>query len=100
MRHTASEPSAHQAASSHYQDRYIRHTNCDVRVDPNVSPAQDARFRLRPGLAGNGTVSFESANFPGHYPDRHIRHFGFQLKLDPIATATGRGDATFKVVAP
>ncbi|GGS54979.1 glycoside hydrolase family 43 protein [Streptomyces violaceus] len=128
--------------SYNYQDRYIRHTNFDVRVDPNVSPAQDAQFRLRPGLAGSGTVSFESANFPGYYlrqdgadfqlvhndgtaafaaeatfrrvagladstwssfqsynhPDRYLRHFGFQLKLDPITTATGRGDATFKVV--
>ncbi|MFC9128256.1 glycoside hydrolase family 43 protein [Streptomyces sp. NPDC057099] len=128
--------------SYNYQDRYIRHANFDVRVDPNVSPAQDAQFRLRPGLAGNGTVSFESENFPGYYlrqdgtdfqlvhndgtaafaadatfrrvagladsagssfqsynhPDRYIRHFGFQLRLDPITTATGRGDATFKVV--
>jgi hypothetical protein len=108
---------------------------------PGVSPADDAQFRLRPGLAGSGTVSFESVNYPGYFlrhanydfqlahndgssqfaadasfrqvagladstwssfqsynhPDRYIRHYAYQLRLDPITTATGRGDATFRV---
>ncbi|MFE0254708.1 glycoside hydrolase family 43 protein [Streptomyces sp. NPDC059010] len=132
---------ANRLQSYNFQDRYVRHTDFDVRIDPNVSPAEDARFRVRPGLAGSGTVSFESVNFPGYYlrhsafdfqlahndgtgqfaqdatfrqvagladstaasyqsynhPDRYIRHYGFQLRLDPITTATGRGDATFRV---
>ncbi|MDQ1033050.1 hypothetical protein QF035_010632 [Streptomyces umbrinus] len=127
--------------SYNFQDRYVRHANMDVRIDPNVSPAADSQFRLRTGLAGSGTVSFESVNFPGYFlrhagydfqlayndgttqfaadatfrkvagladaswssfqsynhPDRYMRHYGYQLRLDPITTATGRGDATFRV---
>lgn len=56
--------------SYNFQDRYVQHTNLDVRIDPNVSAAEDARFRLGPGLAGSGTVSFESVNFPGYF----LRH--------------------------
>jgi sucrose-6-phosphate hydrolase SacC (GH32 family) len=127
--------------SYNFQDRYVRHTNFDVRIDPNVSPVEDSQIRLRPGLVGTGTVSFESVNYPGYFlrhsnydfqlahndgsgqfaadatfnqvagladstwssfrsynfPDRYIRHYAYYLKLDPITTATGRGDATFKV---
>ncbi|MFJ8631894.1 glycoside hydrolase family 43 protein [Streptomyces sp. NPDC093568] len=134
---------ANRIQSFNFQDRYIRHTNMDVRIDPNVSPADDSRFRLRPGLAGSGTVSFESVNFPGYFlrhsnydfqlvhndgtpqfaadatfrqvagladsswssfqsyshPDRYIRHYAYALRLDPITTATGRGDATFRVTS-
>ncbi|WP_033318471.1 glycoside hydrolase family 43 protein [Streptomyces yerevanensis] len=129
--------------SYNFQDRYVRHANMDVRIDPNVSPAADSQFRLRTGLAGSGTVSFESVNFPGYFlrhsgydfqlayndgttqfaadatfrkvagladaswssfqsynhPDRYIRHYAYQLRLDPITTATGRGDATFRVTS-
>jgi hypothetical protein len=129
--------------SYNFQDRYVRHVNLDVRIDPNVSPAQDAQFRLVPGLANNsGYISFESVNYPGYYlrhyaydfvlapndgtatfaadatfrrvaglansgwssfqsynfPDRHIRHSNYLLRLDPITDATGRNDATFRVV--
>jgi hypothetical protein len=132
---------AQRLQSYNFQDRYVRQTGFDVRIDPNVSPAEDAQFRLRPGLAGSGTVSFESVNMPGYflrhsgfdfqlayrdgitqfaadatfrqvagladaswssfqsynYPDRYLRHYAYELKLDPITTATGRGDATFRV---
>ncbi|MGX1560987.1 glycoside hydrolase family 43 protein [Streptomyces sp. NPDC055506] len=82
--------------SYNYQDRYIRHTNFDVRVDPNVNPAQDARFRLRPGLAGNGTVSLESVNFPGYY----LRQDGTDFQLvHNDGTAAFAADATFRRVA-
>jgi hypothetical protein len=129
--------------SYNFQDRYVRHVNLDVRIDPNVSPAQDAQFRLVPGLANNsGYISFESVNYPGYYlrhyaydfvlapndgtatfaadatfrrvaglansswssfqsynfPDRHVRHSNYLLRLDPITDATGRNDATFRVV--
>ncbi|MFC9683758.1 glycoside hydrolase family 43 protein [Streptomyces sp. NPDC056948] len=82
--------------SYNYQDRYIRHSNFDVRVDPNVSPAQDAQFRLRPGLAGTGTVSFESANFPGYY----LRQDGTDFQLvHNDGTAAFAADATFRRIA-
>ena len=82
--------------SYNFQDRYVRHADYDVRIDPNVSPAQDAQFRLVPGLVGSGTVSFESVNYPGHY----LRHYGFDFRLDANdGTATFAADATFRQVA-
>ncbi|WTP63191.1 glycoside hydrolase family 43 protein [Streptomyces phaeochromogenes] len=82
--------------SYNFQDRYVRHANMDVRIDPNVSPAADSQFRLRTGLAGSGTVSFESVNFPGYF----LRHagYGFQLAYND-GTAQFAADATFRKVA-
>lgn len=83
--------------SYNYQDRYVRHANFDVRIDPNVSPAQDAQFRIRPGLAGaSGTVSFEAVNYPGYY----LRHYAYDFQLAANdGTSTFAGDATFRQVA-
>jgi hypothetical protein len=83
--------------SYNFQNRYVRHVNFDVRIDPNVSPAQDAQFRLMPGLAnGSGYVSIQSVNFPGYY----LRHVGFDLVLAPNdGTSTFAADATFRRVA-
>ncbi|MEU3664084.1 glycoside hydrolase family 43 protein [Streptomyces sp. NPDC032940] len=82
--------------SYNYQDRYVRHVDFDVRVDPNVSPAEDAQFRLRAGLAGSGTVSFESVNFPGWF----LRHAGSDLGLaHDDGTAAFAESATFRRVA-
>jgi hypothetical protein len=82
--------------SYNFQDRYVRHADFDVRIDPNVSPAEDARFRLRTGLAGSGTVSFESVNFPGYF----LRHTGFDFQLAyHDGTAQFAQDATFRRVA-
>jgi len=78
------------------QDRYVRHANYDVRIDANVSPAQDAQFRIVPGLAGaSGTISFQSVNYPGYY----LRHYGFDFRLEATdGTSTFAGDATFRQV--
>ncbi|WP_238011765.1 glycoside hydrolase family 43 protein [Dactylosporangium sp. AC04546] len=83
--------------SYNFQDRYVRHTNFDVRIDPNVSPAQDAQFRLVPGINGaSGTISFESVNFPGYY----LRHVNYDFVLAANdGTGTFAGDATFRQVA-
>ncbi|GAA1189500.1 hypothetical protein F4556_006584 [Kitasatospora gansuensis] len=87
---------AQRIQSFNFQDRYVRHTNLDARIDPNVSPADDSRFRLRPGLAGTGTVSFESVNFPGYF----LRHsnYDFQLAYYDGSTQFAQ-DATFRQVA-
>ncbi|MFI7296633.1 glycoside hydrolase family 43 protein [Streptomyces sp. NPDC050121] len=87
---------ANRLQSYNFQDRYVRHSNFDVRIDPNVSPVQDSQFRLRPGLAGTGTVSFESVNFPGYF----LRHanYDFQLVRND-GTTQFAADATFKQVA-
>lgn len=83
--------------SYNFPDRYVRHSNYDVRIDANVSPAQDAQFRLVPGLSGtSGTVSFASVNFPGYY----LRHYNYDFQLaQNDGTATFAGDATFRRVA-
>ncbi|NKE55463.1 family 43 glycosylhydrolase [Lentzea sp. PSKA42] len=82
--------------SFNVQDRYVRHANLDVRIDANVSPAQDAQFRIMPGLADSGAVSFQSVNFPGYY----LRHQNFDFVLAPYdGSATFQADATFRRVA-
>jgi sucrose-6-phosphate hydrolase SacC (GH32 family) len=87
---------AQRLQSYNFQDRYVRQTNFDVRIDPNVSPADDAQFRMRPGLTGTGTVSFESVKFPGYF----LRHanYDFQLVRND-GTAQFAADATFRQVA-
>ncbi|GAB4001026.1 hypothetical protein GCM10029992_35080 [Glycomyces albus] len=74
----------------------MRHADFDVRIDPNPSPAQDARFRLVAGLADSGGVSFESVNFPGRY----IRHYDYDLRLEADdGSGTFAQDATFHHVS-
>ncbi|GHH75354.1 glycoside hydrolase family 43 protein [Promicromonospora soli] len=87
---------AQRLQSYNFQDRYVRHTNFDVRIDPAVSPAEDAQFRPRPGLAGTGTVSFESVNLPGYF----LRHanYDFQLVYND-GSSQFAADATFRQVA-
>ncbi|MDF3150178.1 AbfB domain-containing protein, partial [Streptomyces sp. T21Q-yed] len=87
---------AQRLQSYNFQDRYVRHTNMDVRIDPDVSPADDAQFRLRPGLAGTGTVSFESVNFPGYF----LRHYNYDFQLaHNDGSSQFAADATFRQVA-
>ncbi|MGI5151589.1 AbfB domain-containing protein [Plantactinospora sp. CA-294935] len=79
-------------------DRYVRHVDHDVRIDASVSPAQDAQWRLVPGLsnAANGYVSFESVNFPGYY----LRHADYDFSLaQNDGSSTFNADATFRRVA-
>ncbi|MEU9322500.1 glycoside hydrolase family 43 protein [Streptomyces canus] len=82
--------------SYNFQDRYVRHTNFDMRIDQKVSTSEDSQFRMRTGLAGTGTVSFESVNFPGYF----LRHsaFDFQLAYND-GTTQFAADATFRQVA-
>ncbi len=49
--------------------RRIRHADFRLRLDADVSPAEDGRWRLAPALSGEqGAVSIRSVN----YPDRYI----------------------------
>ncbi len=49
-------------------DRFLRHAEFRIRADREVRPAEDARWRLVPGLAGGAdTVSFRAVNFPDHH---------------------------------
>ncbi|WP_200303391.1 glycoside hydrolase family 43 protein [Streptomyces adelaidensis] len=86
---------ANRLQSYNFQDRYVRHSNFDVRIDQNITN-DDAKFRLRPGLVGSGTVSFESVNFPGYF----LRHSGFDFQLvHNDGTSQFAQDATFNKVA-
>ncbi len=86
---------AKRLQSFNFQDRYVRHAGFDVRIDQNIT-GPDAQFRLRPGLAGTGTVSFESVNYRGYF----LRHsnYDFQLVRND-GTAQFAADATFRQVA-
>ncbi|WP_277207493.1 glycoside hydrolase family 43 protein [Isoptericola croceus] len=81
--------------SYNFQDRYWRHANYGARIDTNVSPAQDAQWRIVPGLAGTDTVSFQSVNFPGYY----LRHENYVLNLrQDDGSARFKADASFRAV--
>ncbi|GAB3003194.1 glycoside hydrolase family 43 protein [Saccharothrix stipae] len=82
--------------SFNYQDRYVRHADFDVRIDPDVSPLQDSQFRIMPGLADSSAVSFESVNYPGYY----LRHVNYDFVLASYdGTTQFQADATFRQVA-
>ena len=47
---------------------FVRHASYRLRLDQQVSPEADARWRIVPGLSGGAdTVSFRSTNFPDRY---------------------------------
>jgi len=78
--------------SQTYPDRYVRHWNYRARLDPNVTNLADSQFRIVTGLAGSGTVSLESANFPGYFL-RHRNHEIWVERND--GSALFRNDASF-----
>ncbi|MFF3499604.1 family 43 glycosylhydrolase [Streptomyces sp. NPDC003247] len=79
-------------SSYNVPDRFVRHWEYRARVEADVSPLADSQFRVVTGLAGSGTVSLESANFPGYY----LRHRNFEVWLEKNdGTAQFASDATF-----
>lgn len=80
--------------SYNFPGHFVRHANFDAGIAEQPSePYQDTEWRLQPGLADAGSVSFESVSFPGHY----LRHQGFQVKLAlNDGTAQFAQDATFR----
>jgi GH43 family beta-xylosidase len=66
----------------------------DFRLRANATPAllADSQFRIVTGLSGTGTVSLESANFPGRY----LRHRNYELWVEAgDGSAQFRQDASF-----
>ncbi|MFG1670064.1 family 43 glycosylhydrolase [Streptomyces sp. Y7] len=79
-------------SSYNLADGFVRHWEYRARVEAGVSPLADSQFRAVTGLAGGGTVSLESANFPGYY----LRHKNFEVWLEKNdGTAQFAADATF-----
>lgn len=73
----------------------IRHTGYDgyisqIGVNSAALDKLDASYFVRPGLADNRCVSFESKNVPGSF----LRHQNFRIRLLPREGQTDR-DATF-----
>lgn len=69
--------------SYNMQGNYIRHYNYQARIDENVSPVEDSKFRIVPGLADTSAISFESVNFPGYY----LRHKNDLIYLEKMMVA-------------
>ncbi|MFJ2924863.1 family 43 glycosylhydrolase [Streptomyces massasporeus] len=79
-------------SSYNFPDRFVRHYDYRARIEAGVTKLADSQFRVVPGLAGSGTVSLESANFPGYY----LRHKNFEVWLEKNDGSTRfASDATF-----
>ncbi|NUS31145.1 MAG: family 43 glycosylhydrolase [Streptomyces sp.] len=79
-------------SSYNFADRFIRHWEYRAKIEANVSPLADSQFRVVTGLAGTGTVSLESANFPGYF----LRHKNFEVWVEKNdGTSAFASDASF-----
>ncbi|MGO4428647.1 AbfB domain-containing protein, partial [Streptomyces sp. MCAF7] len=79
-------------SSYNYPDRFIRHWAYRAKIEANLSPLADSQFRVVTGLAGTGTVSLESANFPGYF----LRHKNNEVWVEKNdGTSLFAGDASF-----
>ena len=82
--------------SYNFPDRFVRHWEYRAKIEPDVTNLADSQFRIVPGLAGSGTVSLESTNFPGYY----LRHRNSQVWVDRSDGSTlFKNDASFNVPA-
>ncbi|WP_224364699.1 family 43 glycosylhydrolase [Hyalangium versicolor] len=73
--------------SYNFPSYFIRHWEFRAKLETNVTNLADSQFRLVTGLAGSGTVSLESANYPGYY----LRDRSSELWLEK-----NDGSTTFK----
>ncbi|MBU5353959.1 glycoside hydrolase family 43 protein [Paenibacillus barcinonensis] len=74
---------------------FIRHYNYQARIDSSISPAEDAQFRIVPGLANTSGISFEAINYPGYFLSNNN---GSILLVKNDGSAAFKNDATFKRV--
>jgi hypothetical protein len=73
-----------------HPDRFVQHREYRAKIEANVAPLADSQFRVVTGLTG--TVSLESANFPGYFLRRKNNEVWVE-KND--GTALFAGDASF-----
>lgn|GEM_PF-959826 len=84
-------------ALSPYDDQTIRLRHSDSAVTVTDDDAASAHWKVVPGLADIGGVSFQSRNEPG----RFLRHAGFRLWADKNDGSTVfQKDATFRYASP
>ena len=71
---------------------HVRHFEFVARVDAGVRELGDSQFRFVPGLAGAGTESIQSVDFP----DRYLRVDGATVRVDALGAGDGfAGQASF-----
>ncbi|SEU38697.1 Lysophospholipase L1 [Stigmatella erecta] len=71
---------------------FVRHQGGRGRIDTWLLPAEDAEWRVVPGLANASALSLESVAFPGHF----LRHANGELWLHPNdGSALFKADATW-----
>ena len=71
---------------------FLHHYDYRVRADASPAMLADSQFRIVTGLAGSGTVSLESANYPGRY----LRHKNYELWVEASdGSSLFRSDASF-----
>ena len=76
---------------------YLRHRDGRLQLSQNDQTAlmaEDATWRVRPGLADSSQVSFESYNIAGNY----MRHMDGVLHITGISSDLDRADATFREI--
>ncbi|WP_247673760.1 family 43 glycosylhydrolase [Micromonospora sp. C51] len=73
-------------------DRYLRHWEFRVRLEPNVTNLADSQFRIVAGLSNSAAISLESTNYPGYF----LRHRNHQIWVERNdGSNLFRQDATF-----
>ncbi|GAB3660619.1 family 43 glycosylhydrolase [Glycomyces tarimensis] len=88
----ADGPSPYRFAAHGESGVFLHHYDFRVRVDASPAMLADSQFRIVPGLAGSGTVSLESANYPGRY----LRHKNYELWVETDdGSSAFRSDASF-----
>ena len=86
-------PAWNRIQSYNFPDHLIRHTNNTARIDAYpFDPYADSQWRLVPGLADPGAVSFQSVNVANHYL-RHVNSTVVLARND--GSSTFAADATF-----
>jgi lysophospholipase L1-like esterase len=77
---------------SSIQGYFVRHQESRGKISNFLSPAEDAEWRVVPGLANASAISLESVNYPGYF----LRHRDGQIWMDlNNGTALFKADATW-----
>ncbi|HWU11621.1 MAG TPA: family 43 glycosylhydrolase [Streptomyces sp.] len=76
-------------------NRFIRHAWSRGRVDPDVTPHADMRWKVVPGLADPSAVSLESVNFPGNFLRQRDGEVWIDTRTDDAAF---RAESTWRRV--
>ncbi|MET0406557.1 MAG: AbfB domain-containing protein [Cystobacter sp.] len=77
---------------SQFQGSFIRHQGGRGRINHVLFPAEDAEWRVVPGLASGSALSLESTNYPGFF----LRHRNGEIWLDRNdGSALFNADATW-----